>query len=207
MNTVVDRVGVPEEKIGFVPRGLHVDVEELDEHNWKVLQAFDYQAQVDRYTVCRGQKTDFASVPRIFAWFIPTYGRYTKAAILHDYLCDLAHEDKFARRDADAIFRQAMRTLGVPFLRRWIMWAAVRLGALPTANGRRGWLRDAPKVVVIALPLGVLLLPAAIVVFLTLVAWELIEVVAWPVLWLIAKAQGRKPSTKRVNPPHLTWKT
>ncbi|HZR23117.1 MAG TPA: DUF1353 domain-containing protein [Vicinamibacterales bacterium] len=198
MNMVLSRVS--EEQIGFVPPGLQVDVEELDEHNWKVLHAFDYQAQVDRYTVHRGQKTDFASVPRIFAWFIPTYGKYTKAAILHDHLCELAHAGAFERRDADAIFRQAMRTLGVPFLRRWIMWAAVRWGAVATKNGLRGWWRDAPRVLLITIPFGALLAPAAILVLATLIVWEVVEVVAWVPLKLMT-------ATKRVNPPNPTWKT
>jgi Protein of unknown function (DUF1353) len=34
---------------------------------------------------------------------------------------------RISRIDADGIFRQSMRELGVPFLRRWIMWAAGRI--------------------------------------------------------------------------------
>src|SRR4029079_13137851 len=74
-----------------------------------------------------GFRTDFASVPRVFVWLIPKYGRYTKAAILHDYLCDEANADRFDRDDADGLFRRAMRELGVSFLRRWVMWGAVSL--------------------------------------------------------------------------------
>src|SRR5690348_6275440 len=184
MSSVVQRV--PEQRIGFLPPGVRADVEELDDQNWTVLRPFEYQAKADCYTVDPGQKTDFASVPRLFVWFIPKYGRYTKAAILHDHLCDLAHQGGIERRDADAIFRQAMRTLGVPFLRRWMMWAAVRWGALPTASGRRGWLRDAPKVLLISIPSALLLGPAAIVVFATLVVWETIEFLAWIPLHLSA---------------------
>ena len=31
--------------------------------------------------------TDLASVPRFLTWLIPRYGQYTRAAIIHDYLC------------------------------------------------------------------------------------------------------------------------
>jgi hypothetical protein len=31
--------------------------------------------------------TDLASVPRVLTWLFPRYGMYTKAAVLHDYLC------------------------------------------------------------------------------------------------------------------------
>src|SRR5690242_7880367 len=141
--------------VGF-PDGPQVDVRELDPRYWSVLRAFTYYAKPpNSFVVPQGQRTDFASVPRPFVWFIPTYGRYTKAAILHDHLCDLAAQGTFHRRDADGVFRQAMRVLGVPFLRRWIMWAAVRWGALTTADGRRDWWSDAPRVI----PITVCVLP------------------------------------------------
>src|SRR6266571_2531093 len=64
-----------------------VDVTELEDvKEWALLRELEYQGKQDPYTVPVGQHTDFASVPRVFAWFIPPYGRYTKAAILHDYL-------------------------------------------------------------------------------------------------------------------------
>jgi hypothetical protein len=68
-------------------------------------------------------------VPGLFTWLVPRYGRFTKAAILHDFLCDEAKEGRFIRSQADGIFRRVMRELGVGFIRRWVMWAAVRLGS------------------------------------------------------------------------------
>jgi Protein of unknown function (DUF1353) len=195
----VDRV--PEAAIGF-PDGPAVDVREIDDKAWSVLRAFEYQAKQERYTVSEGQRTDFASVPRVFVWFIPTYGRYTKAAILHDHLCDLSKAGEFDRRDADGVFRQAMRSLGVPFLRRWIMWAAVRWEALATPQGRKGWLRDAPHVVPISLLVLPILAPAAVLVGVTLGVWYVLEMVAWTPLALTARSQrGRKRTAKRVNRP------
>jgi len=66
----------PEEQIGFTDGGA-VDVREIDEKRWLVLTPFSYQASRERFTVPEGERTDFASVPRPFVWFIPTYGRYT----------------------------------------------------------------------------------------------------------------------------------
>lgn len=54
----------------------------------------------------------------------------------------------------DAILREALGTLGVPPLRRWLMWAAVRWGALTRPGWWHGWWRDTPRV----LPLTVLAL-------------------------------------------------
>jgi len=197
---------VPEESIGF-PGGPDVDVREVDDRHWSVLRPFEYQAERERYTVPKGERTDFASVPRPLVWFIPTYGRYTKAAILHDYLCRLVREGKFDRRDADGIFRQAMRSSGVPFLRRWIMWAGVRWGALITSQGRQGWLKDAWQVLLITVVVLPILLPAASVIVLTLLVWHLAEWAIWLPLAAAGRARAKygKPG-KRVNQPTLTFR-
>jgi len=93
--------------------------------------------------------TDLASVPRSLTWLFPRYGKYTKAAILHDYLCQNFHKTGDAnpasdlplrdRSDADEVFRNAMAELRVPFLRRVLMWTAVSWATLFTClvPGRR----------------------------------------------------------------------
>ncbi len=74
-------------------------------------------------TVPAGFVTDFASVPR-FLWFIfPPMGTYNPATVLHDYLCKMEGYPRFM---ADAIFREAMRELGVPWWRRVAMYLGVR---------------------------------------------------------------------------------
>ena len=129
--------------LGFPP-GSTVDVRQVDDQDWEILRALPYHATSEDFEVPVHERTDFASVPRVFVWFIPRYGRYTKAAILHDYLCGTAvPAGRVSRIEADGIFRQAMRELGVPFLRRWIMWAAVRLGALTNPAGRKEWWTEA----------------------------------------------------------------
>src|SRR4026208_1561153 len=96
-----------ETELGF-PGGLIVDVQAISEKRWKVLTPFIYRATNEVYTVPAGEETDFASVPRPFVWFIPRYGRYTKAAILHDRLCRLAEEGSFNRRGAGRGGRHAV---------------------------------------------------------------------------------------------------
>ena len=194
-------------EIGF-PDGPNVDVREIDARRWEVLKEFKYLAQEDSYTVAVGQPTDFASVPRAFIWFIPSYGKYTKAAILHDHLCDLAKRGQFNRRDADGIFRQAMRVLGVAFLRRWIMWAAVRWGAVVSPEGRKGWLKDSWRVLLISIPVLLLLGPAALVVLLTLLLWFVVELLFWIPLEIVKRfKQKRNRAAKKVNPPTLSLNT
>lgn len=176
---------------------------------WEVTQAVTYRARTQDFTLKLPMRTDFASVPRAFVWFLPRYGRYTKAAILHDHLWGREVPHTISRVEADGIFRQAMRQLGVPFLRRWIMWAAVRWGALVTTDGRRGWLKEAPRVLLVTLLAAPIVLPPAIVVMVALVAFWAIEWILYLPLKLVEKAQDRpgQPQPKKANRPQFPWKT
>jgi len=85
--------------------------------------------------VPKGFETDLASIPRWFAPFgFTKLGRYDKAAVVHDWLYrSIASTSKdpltytMSRFLADAIFREAMMTLGVETWRRVLMYYAVRL--------------------------------------------------------------------------------
>ncbi|KKL22946.1 hypothetical protein LCGC14_2430320 [marine sediment metagenome] len=77
------------------------------------------------FTVPSGFVTDFASVPWPFWSFIRPWGRWGKAAIVHDYLYQI-QADGCGRWFADDIFLEAMTVLGVTPWRRWLMHRAVR---------------------------------------------------------------------------------
>ncbi|MGI8427010.1 MAG: DUF1353 domain-containing protein [Actinomycetota bacterium] len=74
-------------------------------------------------------RTDLASIPGIFTWFVPTYGVHTKAAVVHDFLCQTL-ETKEDRFDADKVFRDGLRELKVKGLRRFFMGSAVSWGSM-----------------------------------------------------------------------------
>jgi hypothetical protein len=53
---------------------------------------------------------------------------------IHDYLyATKGLNGRYARAEADRIFRQALAALGVPAWKRVLLWSAVRLG------GAGGW--------------------------------------------------------------------
>lgn len=99
-----------------------------------------FRASVEQ-TVPVGLVTDLASVPMPLWGVIASYGRQTLPAILHDATSRaLADPDRpassrrAARRDADHLFRGTLRETGTGPVRRWLMWAAVRIfGSLPVA--------------------------------------------------------------------------
>lgn len=85
-----------------------------------------------------GARTDLASVPAALAWFVGRYGVHTPAVLLHDRLIGRPGLAGVSEQDADRFFRFMLGSLGMPFLRRWLMWAAVAFG---TRWRARGWMR------------------------------------------------------------------
>jgi len=174
----------------------NVKVEELDHGTWKLLEKLPYQGQRDLFEVPAGFVTDFASVPGLFTWLIPRYGRFTKAAILHDYLCDEAKAGRFIRAQADGIFRRVMRELGIGFLRRWIMWAAVRLGSGRAVLQPNLW--QFLLVLLIAAPTAAFIPTPTLVILLALAVFWIVELLCFLALQPISR--------KRVNQPPLVPK-
>ena len=194
--------------MSFTPDS-EVRVKELEGSDWELLRILEYKGNRDHYEVPEGLETDFASVPRVFVWFLPRYGRYTKAAILHDYLWrEAVPTGELTLAEADGIFRRAMWELGVPFLRRWMMWGAVRIGALVKPGGRKGWLRDSWRVIPLLLLALPIVGPPALVILVALAVFYLVELL----VYVPQKLFGRKarapqdPAAKEVNAPALELK-
>jgi Protein of unknown function (DUF1353) len=91
-----------------------VVVRQLDDDpefkRWELVEPLSYRGKRQEWTVPPRFRTDFASVPRVVNWIIPRYGRYTKAAIVHDFLCSVeVPRGAISRADADGVFRRALR--------------------------------------------------------------------------------------------------
>jgi Protein of unknown function (DUF1353) len=172
---------------------------------WRLTEPLTYVGREERFVVDAGFTTDFASVPQVFTWLIPRYGRYTKAAILHDYLWGECRQHRFRWADADGILRRVMRELDVPFLRRWLMWTAVRLASI-TRYDPRSFLTQGPAAALslVAFTLGgvTFLAVPAVVVGLFQLLFAGFEAVVW--LLLAAGRKLRKPrEPKQLNRPRL----
>jgi hypothetical protein len=139
--------------------------------------------QGDTYVVPGGFVTDFATVPRFVHWLVLPYGAYTRAAVLHDYLIErrINNADPALRvtsRDTDGIFRRVMQDLGVPWAKRWLMWAAVRAASLfnPRRAYGRDLYKDAPRVLGMALLAVPVMLPGVTGVLVSLGIVRLVTV-------------------------------
>ena len=166
----------------FAPEGKYggrVVVTPIDADRWRLLEPICYLGEVDKFLVPEGYVTDFASVPRVVISLVPKYGRYTAAAILHDYLLtDALKSGRVNSNDADGLFRRALRELGVPPVKRWLMWTGVRWGALFSPTRRPGWLRSAAGVLAISALAFVPVALMSAVVGAVLALYGLVEFVA-----------------------------
>jgi uncharacterized protein DUF1353 len=130
-------------------------VESIDSKNWKLLEDFCWRgSQDDVFTVNKGETTDFATVPWWTQSIIPRTGTWTKAAVLHDKMCNELNECRrnsfanatFSAIDTDAIFRKNAREGGTGVVRSELLWMGVRYGALANPARRGGWFKTAPRV-------------------------------------------------------------
>ncbi len=83
--------------------------------------------------------TDLASIPAFMRWFENPYGVHTLAAILHDEQIRTTPNTGSIGSDAlaDRFFREMLRSAGVPWLKRWVMWSAVAMRTRWMAGGGR----------------------------------------------------------------------
>lgn len=105
-------------------------VEKIGANRWRLLGPLAYEG-TETIVVPAEFETDFASVPRFF-WRIcpPAAGNHAKPAVLHDYLCEFSNDQP----RADRLFLEAMKVNGVGWLKRNLMFQAVR--AYQAAKGK-----------------------------------------------------------------------
>ena len=153
-----------------------VVVRRLDDEHWEVVEPLAYLGERDRFVVPAGFVTDFATVPRVVVWLVPRFGRYTAAAILHDWLCtEGITGGVVTARQADGIFRRVMRESGVPVVRRWLMWCGVRWGAFADPVRGRGWWRSAPGVLAITFLAAPVVVPPGLFIAAALLVYGAVE--------------------------------
>ena len=83
--------------------------------NGKAILMQDYIYSINGYDikVFKGFVTDGASVPHSLQWLYNPFGRYIKAAIVHDFLYSSYNNTGINRTLADKIFRHIMEETGI----------------------------------------------------------------------------------------------
>ncbi|KDE74794.1 hypothetical protein FUSO7_01115 [Fusobacterium necrophorum BFTR-2] len=98
-----------------------------DGKQWKLLEDYYYEVNGYIIKVPTSFITDLASVPKIFWSIFPPSGKWTPAAVIHDFLYSKFNDTGINRTLADRIFLLIMKELGVGYLKRNTMYKAVRI--------------------------------------------------------------------------------
>lgn len=119
-----------------------------DSKSFMLLDDLQYRVGHSNYAIIvpRGFVTDFASVPRmLWSFGLSPYGRFSKAAVIHDYLY---WAQGCTREQADNLMMIAMKESGVGGVQAKLLHWGVRLGGKGAwAENRRDRDDQIPRVV------------------------------------------------------------
>jgi len=103
--------------------GLPVIIDHTDPRNPFVLsEEVHYRGPLIEVTIPKGFRHDGASIPRLLWSLMPRVGRWSRAALVHDYLYANAIGTK---KIADAVFHDILKFDKVSAITSWTMWKAV----------------------------------------------------------------------------------
>ena len=95
---------------------------------WVVHERFFCAWKIYNLTIPKGFETDLASIPRGLRWLIPQVGKHIQPAIVHDYI--YSGKTFLSRKQADDLFLDAMKAVGVSWWKRQLMHKGVRAGGM-----------------------------------------------------------------------------
>ena len=100
---------------------------ETEHKGWyfSVHKAFTVHWRAKTLRVPKGLETDLASIPQFLQNVIPLVDNHLQAAIVHD-MCYRSRVG-VSKTDADNMFYDSMRSLGVGWLKAQMMYQAVRM--------------------------------------------------------------------------------
>lgn len=90
----------------------------------------------------KGYLTDGATAPKWVRRWLPAWGQYGAATIVHDYTCEYLSMRSggslvsISRARSDYMFYEAMKVLGVPLPKRAVMFLAVRVYSIVKAGDK-----------------------------------------------------------------------
>lgn len=89
-------------------------------------EPFRFRSTFGVICVPTGFVTDGASIPRLFWNIFQPFGKHFGSAVIHDYNYS-KYNTTFTRKKSDDIFLEGMKVLGVGFVKRGTIFAAVRM--------------------------------------------------------------------------------
>ncbi len=94
---------------------------------WIIRKEFDYyvgfKGNSDTIHIPEGFVTDFASIPKALWTILPPFGRYSQAAVVHDWLC--VYRTRSSKETHD-LFLEMMTVLKVSKWKKYPMYWGVK---------------------------------------------------------------------------------
>ena len=101
-------------------------VESWRRSRWKLIEKLEYGSESGALFIVKpGFITDLASIPRPLRLIFEVNGKHRKAAVLHDWLYK---SKELSRSKCDELFLEAMKSTGVSYWKRYMMYWGVRVG-------------------------------------------------------------------------------
>ena len=102
---------------------------------WRLEQPLPYEVGhkgSGRWVIAPAGMTTDGATTMLFRPILPAWGTYSRAAVIHDRLCDLLragtpHPEAPTYAAAARVYREAAKVSGTSLPVRWAMWAAIRL--------------------------------------------------------------------------------
>ena len=102
-----------------------LDLRYISGGEWVLLSPYSAVWDDGRIDVQEGFQTDLSSIPRIARSIIPQIGNQNGPSVIHDWCYRNHWKD---RETSDRLFIEGMKVAGVNWLRRNVMYAALRVG-------------------------------------------------------------------------------
>lgn len=128
------RLGTVNERGEFVP-GQPI-IQRISSEEMIVVEPYVAEWDGGRVEVEAGFRHDLASVPRIFHVLVPKTGLHDGPSVVHDW-CYV--NLWMSRKWSDHLFLRSMEHAGTGWLRRNVMWLAVRAAGWVLWNRRARW--------------------------------------------------------------------
>lgn len=93
------------------------------DNTWYTVAPIKVNVRNFEFTVPANFETDLASIPRVFWSIYPPFGKYIRAAIVHDYLY---RETSIPENTCDFFFYELMKADGVDLFTRFVFYLFVR---------------------------------------------------------------------------------
>ena len=101
---------------------------------WRLAEPLTYEVGGRVIVVSKDFVTDGTSIPRPLWRILPVWASYSRAGVIHDYLCyriadNNPHPEAPTRDHADRIFFEAMTVLNVGWIQKYALYWGVRFAA------------------------------------------------------------------------------